>query len=382
MATNPNLLVLKDLLQLPGNNECVDCGAPDPDWASYNLGVFICQECAGIHRSLGTHISKVRSITLDKWDDGQVEAMKDMGNLRSNELYVAEAPACYRRPLPSDVQVIREQWIMAKYVRKEFIDVEKQTYLTGTRDGILYKKGRDDGKFLPRRFVLSEAENTLKYYTDKKDPKAVINLDTVNATFAPEKINHANGLQITYDKDGSTRCLYVFSEIAQEIVDWYTSIRCAKLNRLRVAFPSRDDADLVASLNSDFLMEGWLSKTGPQKNHAFKKRWFTLDKRKLMYFDEPLAAFAKGEVFIGYREQGYSVGEKVPSNRSQVGYGFTLTVPDRDFILSAETKEEQLKWIEVLNSVIDTLVSPQDSSLSHFMVRKRGNSALNMLKIK
>jgi PREDICTED: similar to centaurin-gamma 2 (ARF-GAP with GTP-binding protein-like, ankyrin repeat and pleckstrin homology domains 1) (AGAP-1) (GTP-binding and GTPase-activating protein 1) (GGAP1) len=39
----------------------------DPDWASLNLGSLICIECCGIHRNLGTHISRVRSLDLDDW---------------------------------------------------------------------------------------------------------------------------------------------------------------------------------------------------------------------------------------------------------------------------------------------------------------------------
>lgn len=52
---------------VPGNNYCADCGAKDPDWASLNLGTVICIECSGLHRKLGTHISKVRSLALDVW---------------------------------------------------------------------------------------------------------------------------------------------------------------------------------------------------------------------------------------------------------------------------------------------------------------------------
>ena len=51
---------------IPGNEVCADCKAPLPEWVSLNLGVIICLECSGIHRSLGTHVSKVRSLCLDK----------------------------------------------------------------------------------------------------------------------------------------------------------------------------------------------------------------------------------------------------------------------------------------------------------------------------
>ena len=48
------------LKKIVGNDKCADCSAPDPDWASLNLGLLICIECSGVHRNLGVHISKVR----------------------------------------------------------------------------------------------------------------------------------------------------------------------------------------------------------------------------------------------------------------------------------------------------------------------------------
>ena len=45
----------------------------DPTWASANLGVYLCLNCSGVHRSLGTHITQVRSITMDAWFPDQIE---------------------------------------------------------------------------------------------------------------------------------------------------------------------------------------------------------------------------------------------------------------------------------------------------------------------
>lgn len=53
--------------RVPGNGQCADCNYPNPDWASLNLGILMCIECSGVHRNLGSHVSKVRSLDLDGW---------------------------------------------------------------------------------------------------------------------------------------------------------------------------------------------------------------------------------------------------------------------------------------------------------------------------
>ncbi|CDO94073.1 unnamed protein product [Kluyveromyces dobzhanskii CBS 2104] len=71
---------LLQLQKVGRNKKCVDCDAPNPQWASPKFGVFICLECAGIHRGLGVHISFVRSITMDQFKPEELVRMENGGN--------------------------------------------------------------------------------------------------------------------------------------------------------------------------------------------------------------------------------------------------------------------------------------------------------------
>ncbi|KAL8205523.1 hypothetical protein R6Q57_009074 [Mikania cordata] len=106
--------ILEGLLKLPENRECADCKTKGPRWASVNLGIFICMQCSGIHRSLGVHISKVRSATLDTWLPEQVAFIQSMGNEKSNSYWEAELPPNYDR-------VGIENFIRAKYEDKRWV---------------------------------------------------------------------------------------------------------------------------------------------------------------------------------------------------------------------------------------------------------------------
>ncbi|XP_066498421.1 arf-GAP with dual PH domain-containing protein 1-like isoform X2 [Hoplias malabaricus] len=281
---------LHELLQLAGNGECADCGAAGPEWASFTLGVFVCQSCTGIHRNI-PQISRVKSVLLDPWETSEVEFMASTGNNAAKAKYEQKVPAFYYCPTHLDCLLLREQWIRARYERNEFIYVERQEpYSAGYREGFLWKRGRDNGQFLSRKFILSEREGVLKYFNkhDAREPKALMKIQTINATFQPKKIGNPFGLQITYLKDNSTRNIFVYHEDGKEMVDWFNAIRAARFHYLQVAYPGAPDVYLVPKLTRNYIKEGYMEKTGPKHTEGFKKRWFTLDDRRLMYFKDPL----------------------------------------------------------------------------------------------
>ncbi|KAA1064145.1 hypothetical protein PGT21_014061 [Puccinia graminis f. sp. tritici] len=107
--------VLKAMLRQPENKLCADCKRNDPRWASTNLGCFMCIRCSGIHRSMGVHITRIKSIDLDTWTPEQVACVQRWGNKRANAYWEA-----HLRPghMPPDHKI--ESFIRSKYESKRW----------------------------------------------------------------------------------------------------------------------------------------------------------------------------------------------------------------------------------------------------------------------
>ncbi len=80
LSLTPPAELLSSLLKL--NTTCFDCGVGNTDWVSMGFGIYLCLNCAGFHRSMGTHITSVRSCNLDEWTTIQVENLSQGGNVK------------------------------------------------------------------------------------------------------------------------------------------------------------------------------------------------------------------------------------------------------------------------------------------------------------
>uniref|UniRef100_A0AAQ4RH11 ArfGAP with SH3 domain, ankyrin repeat and PH domain 1b n=2 Tax=Gasterosteus aculeatus aculeatus TaxID=481459 RepID=A0AAQ4RH11_GASAC len=108
--------IIEDVLRMPGNEVCCDCGASDPKWLSTNLGILTCIECSGIHREMGVHISRIQSMELDKLGTSELLLAKNVGNSSFNEIMEGNLTSPTPKPTPSSDMTVRKEFINAKYV--------------------------------------------------------------------------------------------------------------------------------------------------------------------------------------------------------------------------------------------------------------------------
>uniref|UniRef100_A0A674PHZ5 Arf-GAP with GTPase, ANK repeat and PH domain-containing protein 3 n=1 Tax=Takifugu rubripes TaxID=31033 RepID=A0A674PHZ5_TAKRU len=120
LGSQSDAMAIQSIRNVRGNSFCVDCDAPNPDWASLNLGALMCIECSGIHRNLGTHLSRVRSLDLDDWPVELSMVMTAMGNAMANSVWEG-ALENYNKPGSDSTREEKERWIRAKYEQKLFL---------------------------------------------------------------------------------------------------------------------------------------------------------------------------------------------------------------------------------------------------------------------
>lgn len=176
------------LRRVCGNDRCADCGAPEPDWASLNLGVLVCIECSGVHRNLGVHISKVRSLTLDVkvWEPSVISLFQSLGNTFANSVWeeLLQSRSAFQvdlvptglsksdkqlmlfisKPCQSDSLSVKEKFIHAKYAEKLFVRKPKDNqYRLLVAQQIWEAVRANDKKAVYRYIVNSDVDVNVVY---------------------------------------------------------------------------------------------------------------------------------------------------------------------------------------------------------------------------
>lgn len=106
------------------NRECCDCTAQLTGWASLPHGVFLCIDCAQVHRNLGRHMAQVKAFSTGTylWYDDEVDAMRVMGNANANALYASPARGAPQKPDQNASRAEKDVYIRNKYERLRWVD--------------------------------------------------------------------------------------------------------------------------------------------------------------------------------------------------------------------------------------------------------------------
>jgi len=166
--------ILQQLQKIPANKKCAECGSKQPTWASTNLGVFVCIRCSSVHRSMGTHISKVKSATLDIWKMDTVAHFREQGgNQKVNTIYEAKLPEG-QKPNPGSDMYLVERFIRDKYERKMWFSRKKRHKKKKGKDSSSdsdEKSGEDDSDSSDVSSKSSEKKKKSKKKPSKKREK-------------------------------------------------------------------------------------------------------------------------------------------------------------------------------------------------------------------
>lgn len=220
---------LLELARRPDNAICADCGEKDPQWASANLGLFICIVCAGIHRNLGVHISRVKSLMLDTWKAEEVEVMKAMGNRKSNEIWEGALNNCH--PVrAADSVILREQWIRAKYVRKLYQKRDgysPKPMELPSREGWMTKKGDVVKNWKRRWFKLNGS--MMFYYKKQQDAIPAGYVCLAESTRHPDCLAEQQpDRPFCFMVSTPNRDYYISPDTGDDMYDWIQTIRMAR----------------------------------------------------------------------------------------------------------------------------------------------------------
>eukprot|EP01091_Cochliopodium_minus_P019067 TRINITY_DN7895_c2_g1_i1.p1 TRINITY_DN7895_c2_g1~~TRINITY_DN7895_c2_g1_i1.p1 ORF type:complete len:984 (-),score=310.35 TRINITY_DN7895_c2_g1_i1:104-3055(-) len=230
------------LQSVPGNKFCADCNSKDPKWASSNLGVLICVDCSGVHRSLGTHISRVRSTMLDQWSTDLLLYMEKIGNQRSNEWFERNLRD-FEKPVPESDRNARELFITTKYKDLHFIEENLGTTPQQATDLLLEFCSRETNTkskipllshnmFKP----LSASELLNKYYNERKSINILGDSGGVETDEEDEdphekpnlnKNSKSKMLRKTSEMSGSTHKLSMFKKIVKDKLEKNSENDCS-----------------------------------------------------------------------------------------------------------------------------------------------------------
>ncbi|XP_067664106.1 arf-GAP with Rho-GAP domain, ANK repeat and PH domain-containing protein 1-like [Haliotis asinina] len=300
--------VLIKVYENDSNKICADCEDENPHWASINLGIVVCKNCAGIHRMFESNISKIRSLRMDTrvWTPSLIELMKAIGNANSNMFWEFDLLPEHKIA-PDSTMEERKTFITTKYKEKKFCRLHQSSA---------------DTRLLNEELLRVSATDEL--------------MNLVKIVFS--------GADIHYHKVGG---------------DTQTAYRIAKSSgqRLLMEFLYQNGGDGSSSdmfennegrLREDVRHQGYLNKTGPS-HKSFDKRWCVLEHGSLTYYLTEKSTTAKDSID---RQCIHGIQETSVEKQQYAFEISTSKASNRLYLFAADNAGERNMWMQSLSKLI------------------------------
>eukprot|EP00455_Lapot_gusevi_P001050 TRINITY_DN10423_c0_g1_i4.p1 TRINITY_DN10423_c0_g1~~TRINITY_DN10423_c0_g1_i4.p1 ORF type:complete len:349 (-),score=54.73 TRINITY_DN10423_c0_g1_i4:202-1248(-) len=237
----------------------------------------MCLECSGVHRAMGVHLSKVRSLTLDVLDASLLKYLSVLGNARSNALLWEEK--LYRENQDNAAAVDqarqaiirrdgKESWIRSKYERREHIISPVREDTPTDLNQMLFSSLNHEDPLLVLKFVACGAD--LNWHNEEQEQRTVLHQAVqIGKDIFIELLLQNGALSGEVDIRGWTPLHYASYYDDQEVVSQLLA-RGAKLSIKDTQ--NRDPFDVATEFKSQACLEKLLkareiSESKQNRNH-------------------------------------------------------------------------------------------------------------------
>ncbi|XP_072425715.1 arf-GAP with GTPase, ANK repeat and PH domain-containing protein 1 isoform X1 [Chiloscyllium punctatum] len=248
LGSQSDAIAIQSIRNMRGNGFCVDCDTPNPDWASLNLGALICIECSGIHRNLGTHLSRVRSLDLDDWPVELIMVMTGIGNAMANSVW-EDSTQGLTKPSQDSSREEKEHWIRAKYEQKLLLAPLPQSDIPLGQQ-LLRAVVEDDLRLVVLLLAHGTKEEVNETYGDG-DGRTALHLSCAMANVVITQLLIWYGVDVkSRDARGLTPMAYARRAGSQECIEILTQYGCPSDNFIPIPTPNLSRRNTNVNNNS------------------------------------------------------------------------------------------------------------------------------------
>ncbi|XP_075447700.1 arf-GAP with GTPase, ANK repeat and PH domain-containing protein 2 isoform X3 [Ascaphus truei] len=246
MDSQSEAVAIQAIRNARGNSFCVDCEASNPTWASLNLGALICIECSGIHRNLGTHLSRVRSLDLDDWPLELTLVLTSIGNEMANSIWEMTTQG-RTKPTTDSSREERESWIRAKYEQRLFLAPLKSPGIPLVKQLFRAVQEKDLGNIL--LLLAHSNKEQINESTGDRERRTVLHVACELPHVVITQLLVWYGIDVkSRDSNGHTAVFYAKKAGSQECVDILLQYGCPNEATSALATPSLRRKSSTASI--------------------------------------------------------------------------------------------------------------------------------------